>query len=140
MLRVWRKAPIYRASGKRSLRRSDREEWHRIIVILDGLTISDMGLYRNILDKVGECDRAADLFAVTRTLKTGIRFFYFAEYILSRIWRICADQIRVLEKLHGEDKAIMEAILAIANETTPDLDTYYVKLFTWCQGKLRGIE
>ncbi len=177
-----------------------------IMVILDGLTVADMDLYRDILDKAGERDRACGFICsiedmknwnplevcqlgfTTKNLygtlidllpqwtredevnyvkmsldnlyhalchsyihsdrddlKNNLPSLYkSAFFVLQNTYYLESGEFVLTkaelgEKLHGEDKAIMEIILALAKGVTPDIDTHYAKLFAWCQGKLKNI-
>ncbi len=178
-----------------------------IMVILESLTVADMDLYREALDKVGNSDRAcgficslvdmknwnpleacqlgfttkdlygklADLLpdwtredevnyvkmsldnlyhalchsyihADREKLKNSLPSLYkSAFFILQNTYYLesgefVLTQAELGEKLHGEDKVIAQAALALANGVILDFDTYYTKLFTWCQDKLNNTQ
>ncbi len=173
-----------------------------IMVILDGLTVADMDLYGDILDKIGDSDRACgficscedmknwnpleicqlkfttkDLYGILSdflpvwthkdevnyvklslnnlyhtlchsyihtdrdNLKSNLPSLYKAAFfILQNIHYLesgefVSAKVELLEKLRGEDKAIMETVAALNNEVTIDFDTHYDRLFSWCQRK-----
>ncbi len=175
-----------------------------MMVILDRLTVADMDLYREILDKVGERDRACgficscedmknwnplevcqlgfttkDIYgkladflpewtredevnyvkmsldnlyhalchgyihADREHLKNSLPSFYkSAFFILQNTYYLESGEFVLTKaelagKLYGKDKAIMAAVLALANGATLDFDTYYAELFSWCQKRKR---
>ncbi len=171
-----------------------------IMVILDSLSVSDMDLYRDILGKVGNSDRACGFICSREDMKNwnpleicGLRFttkdlhgtlsrflpvwtredeVNYVKLSLNNLYHaLCHSYIHadreafnadlpllyksaffilqnthyletgefvqtkseLAEKLCGEDKEIMEAVIALGNGATIDFDAHYSKLFTWCQ-------
>ncbi len=184
-----------------------------IVVILDTLTVEDMDLYRNILEKAGDSDRACgficsrtdmqnwnaleicqlkyttkDLYGVLEdflpkwTIEDEVNYIkmslnnlyhalchgyihgnldtrtdsilplyksaffilqntYFLETYRSseKETEFVLSKVDLMERLHGEDKFILETLISLIEGREVDYDDQFKLLFSWCQNRMERL-